>query len=138
MKIAVGFILLLAGTICAEQTASVWDGIYAEGQASRGKAVFGQMCATCHGESLKGKQGGAPPLSGPAFKENWNGLTAGDLFEYIKTSMPRYDAGKLSVEQTADIVAYLLTFNGFPAGQKELPNDVAVLKTIRFEADKPR
>lgn len=142
MRTAIASILFLAVAIPlglqAQQPASVWDGIYAPDQATRGKAVFSELCSTCHGEALKGKTGGAPPLSGATFKENWNGLTAGDLFDYIKTSMPRYDSGRLTKEQTADIVAYLLTFNGFPAGQKDLPNDMAALKTIRFETEKPK
>jgi mono/diheme cytochrome c family protein len=138
MKVAGVSILVMAVGIQAQQSPSVWDGIYAPEQTSRGKAIFGELCATCHGEALKGKTGGAPPLSGATFKDNWNGLTVADLFGYIKTSMPRYDSGRLTKEQTADIVAFLLTFNGFPAGEKELPNDAAVLKAIRFEAEKPK
>jgi S-disulfanyl-L-cysteine oxidoreductase SoxD len=138
MRAIIGLPLFLAVVGYAQQPASVWDGVYTEAQASRGKAVFSQLCSTCHGDALKGKTGGAPPLAGAAFMENWNGLTAGDLFDYIKTSMPRYDPGRLSKEQAADIVSYLLTFNGFPTGQKELPNEAAALKAIRFEANKPK
>jgi mono/diheme cytochrome c family protein len=142
MRIAIASILFLAVSIPlglqAQQPGSVWDGIYAADQATRGKTVFSELCSTCHGEALKGKTGGAPPLTGPTFKENWNGLTTGDLFDYIKTSMPRYDSGRLTKEQTADIIAYLLTFNGFPVGQKDLPNDMAALKAIRFESEKPK
>jgi quinoprotein glucose dehydrogenase len=136
MKVALGLSLLLAAVVCAEQAGSVWDGIYVQEQASRGKAVYGERCAACHGDALAGKNG--PPLAGTAFLGNWDGLTADDLFEYIKKSMPRGQAGSLSREQTADIVAFLLTSNGFPAGQKELSNDAAVLQTIHFVAAKPK
>jgi mono/diheme cytochrome c family protein len=138
MRIAIGLTVSLVAIMHAQQSASVWDGIYIPEQAGRGKVIYSQQCSTCHGDALTGKTGGAPPLSGASFKENWNGLTADDLFEYIKMSMPRYDPGKLSREQTADIVAFLLMFNEFPAGQKELPNDAATLQTIRFEAVKPK
>jgi|HubBroStandDraft_6_1064221.scaffolds.fasta_scaffold86934_2 mono/diheme cytochrome c family protein len=144
MRTAIASILFLGLCVTpgihveAQQPASVWDGVYAADQAARGKAVFAELCSTCHGETLKGKSGGAPPLSGATFKENWNGLTTGDLFDYIKTSMPRYDSGRLTKEQAADLVAYLLTFNGFPAGSKDLPNDMGALKSIRFESEKPK
>jgi mono/diheme cytochrome c family protein len=136
MRLTAWQVLFLGAIVYAGPSASVWDGIYVQEQASRGKAIFAERCATCHGDALAGKNG--PPLVGATFKENWNGLTADDLFEYIKTSMPRGQAGSLSREQTADIVSFLLTFNGFPAGQKELPNDAAALQTIRFEAAKPK
>ena len=135
MKIAIAAVAL-AAVVCAQESASVWDGIYSDEQAGRGKALFVQQCASCHGESLTGKTG--PPLAGTAFKGNWDGLTADDLFKYIKKSMPRGQAGTLSREQTADMVAFLLTSNGFPAGQKELSNDATVLQKIRFAAAKPK
>ena len=136
MKIAVALVLFLATVVVgAEPSLSVWGGIYARPQADQGKVVYNQQCAVCHGDSLEGKNG--PTLVGPIFKENWNGLTADDLFEYIKTSMPRGQVGRLSREQTATIVAYLLSYNGFPEGQKELPTDAKALQDIRFESAKP-
>jgi len=44
--------------------------------------------------------------------------------------------GTLSRQQNADIVAYLLSFNQFPAGKTELAKDTDILKQIRFEAQK--
>jgi mono/diheme cytochrome c family protein len=135
MRIVIGLIVFLAAIVYAQESASVWDGIYMQEQASRWKAFFGEHCAGCHGEALEGKTG--PQLAGEIFKGNWNGLTADDLFEYINKSMPRGQPGSLSRDQTADLVAFLLTANGFPAGQKGLPKDAALLLKIRFEASKP-
>jgi len=70
-------------------------------------------------------------LTGGQFKENWNGLSVAELFEYVKTSMPRNDAGHLTPGQTANVVAFIFSSNGFPAGQKELSADPAALKAIR-------
>ncbi len=120
-----------------QQSASVWDGVYTQEQASRGKALYGKQCASCHGAALDGS-GQAPPLAGADFKGNWNGQTADDLFEKMQSSMPADQPGKLSREQNAGILAFLLTSNGFPAGQKELPMDAAALQKIRFEAFKPK
>ena len=135
MRIAIGLIVFLAAIVYAQESASVWDGIYMQEQASRGKALFSEKCEGCHGTALEGKTG--PQLAGTVFKGNWTGLTADDLFEYINKSMPRGQPGSLSRDQTADLVAFLFTSNGFPAGQKGLPKDAALLQKIRIEAAKP-
>jgi mono/diheme cytochrome c family protein len=116
----------------AQQAASVWDGVYTQEQASRGKTLYSKQCASCHGDALDGS-GQAPPLAGPDFKGNWNGQTADDLFEKMQSSMPADQPGKLSRQENADILAFVLGFNGFPAGSKELPTDAAALQKIRFE-----
>ena len=136
MKIAIGLLLFLAATVYAQQSASVWDGAYTQDQADRGKRLYGRDCASCHGGSLDGS-GTAPPLTGSDFKGNWDGQTVDDLFEKIQTSMPADQPGRVSREQNADILAFLLKSNQFPAGQHELPSDAAALQKIRFEAVKP-
>ena len=87
----------------------------------------------CHGENLAGGEA-APPLAGAEFLAKWNGKTAGDLFGLIRKTMPTDDPGNLSSRQYSDIVAYILSVNEFPAGQKELDRDPAVLNEIRIEA----
>jgi mono/diheme cytochrome c family protein len=131
VRIAIGSVLFIVATVYAQQPASVWDGVYTSEQANRGKALYGKECASCHGATLDGT-GQAPPLAGADFKSNWNGQTVDDLFEKIQTSMPADQPGRLSREQNADILAFLLSSNGFPAGQKDLPTDAAALAKIRF------
>src|ERR1700734_4141744 len=135
MRIAFGLALWLAGAY-AQQSTSVWDSVYTAGQADRGKPLYGKQCASCHGAALDGS-GQAPPLAGSDFKGDWNGQTVDDLFEKMQTSMPADRPGQLSREQNADILAFVLGFNGFPAGSKELPADAALLQKIRFETAKP-
>jgi S-disulfanyl-L-cysteine oxidoreductase SoxD len=115
---------------------SVWDGVYTEDQANRGRASYGRECAGCHGESLTGADE-VPALAGGAFLSNWDGLTVGDLFERIRISMPADRPGKLNREQIADILSYLLAFNRFPPGKTELERQTEILKEIRFESSKP-
>jgi S-disulfanyl-L-cysteine oxidoreductase SoxD len=136
VRITLGLFIVVAAAVWAQSSASVWDGVYTQEQASRGKTLYSKECASCHGQALDGS-GQAPPLSGADFKGNWNGQSVDDLFEKVQTSMPGDQPGKLSREQNADVLAFVLGNNGFPAGSKELSSDAAVLQKIRFETAKP-
>jgi len=78
-----------------------------------------------------------PPLAGDDFKANWNGQQLSDLFEKMRLSMPADHPGKLSGEQNADILAYMLKQNGFPAGSTAIKGDANALKSIKFDSTKP-
>jgi len=119
--------------LAAQTTRSVWDGVYTTEQAARGAALYANNCASCHGSALGGGES-APPLTGGEFSANWNGLTVGDLFERVRISMPADRPGKLTREQDADVVAYMLSVSEFPAGKTELARQTEVLKQIRIEA----
>jgi len=120
----------------AAQDRSVWDGVFTAAQADRGDAQYQQKCASCHGTSLTGGES-APPLTGGEFSSNWNGLTVGDLFDRIRTTMPADRAGSLTRAQNADILSYILKVNQYPAGQAEMAQQTEVLKQIRLDAVKP-
>src|SRR5438105_2071758 len=81
------------------------DGVYSAEQAARGQALYKDQCASCHGAALGG--GNAPPLAGDAFIAIWAGPLS-DLVDKIQKTMPQNDPGKLSREQSVDVVAYLL------------------------------
>jgi S-disulfanyl-L-cysteine oxidoreductase SoxD len=136
VKIAGLLAIAGCGIIWAQTTRSVWDGVYTEEQAKRGQAAYTQQCSMCHGSELSGADE-VPPLSGNEFFSNWNTLSLGELFERIRTTMPADKPGKLSRQQNADFLAYVLSFDKFPAGQAELPTQTEALKQIRFESSKP-
>jgi mono/diheme cytochrome c family protein len=146
VRIAAAAIIVLAaaGTVYSALRAqdppsgsrSVWDGVFTQEQAERGHSLYNRHCASCHGDELAGGDV-PPPLAGTGFLANWNGLTVGDLFERIRRSMPQDDPGRLSRQQNADVVAFIFSFNKFPAGKTELPHDTELLKQIRIEATKP-
>jgi len=117
-------------------TQSIWDGVYTEEQATRGKAMYAQECASCHGTELTGGEM-APPLAGGEFLAGWDGLTIGDLFERIRISMPQNSPGSLSGQQNADILSFMFSVSKFPAGTTELPKEAGILKQIKFEVKKP-
>jgi len=120
----------------AQTSKSVWDGVYTEDQAKRGGALYKQWCASCHGPELEGGEM-APGLVGGGFTSNWNGLTVGDIFDRTRTTMPQDSPGALSREQVADVTAFILSMNKFPAGSTELATQSEMLKQIKFEAAKP-
>jgi cytochrome c len=115
---------------------SVWDGVYTAEQAMRGQAAYTAQCARCHGNQLTGGES-APPLSGVEFFSNWNGLTLGDLFERIRISMPADSPGRISREDNADIVAYMLSVSQFPTGETELARRTEMLNQIQLEMYRP-
>jgi mono/diheme cytochrome c family protein len=130
------FLALRAQEPPSAESRSVWDGVYTDEQAKRGEALYHKECAGCHGEALAGGES-APPLTGGAFLSNWNGLPLADLFERIRKTMPQNAPGKLNRQQNADILAFTLSANKFPAGKAELSRQTEFLKEIRFEAVKP-
>jgi mono/diheme cytochrome c family protein len=115
---------------------SVWDGVFTEDQAKRGEALSNRSCARCHGAALVGGEA-APALTGENFLANWDGQTAGDLFDRIRKTMPQDKPGTLTPQVNADILAYILSLNHFPAGKDELPVAADSLRQIRIEAVKP-
>src|SRR5579871_1471176 len=121
----------IGGSVWAQTSASVLDGIYTDAQAARGQEQFAQNCAACHGSGLTGN-GEAPALVGAEFISDWAGLTVGELFDRIKNTMPQDNPGKLSRDQYADILSFILKENGYPAGQKELDRRSEYLKAIAF------
>jgi mono/diheme cytochrome c family protein len=135
MKVIITAGVLICVAIAQDSTRSVWDGVYTEAQAGRGQPLYNEHCASCHADTLMGGEM-SPPLTGGEFMSNWNGLTLGDLFERIRTSMPQNKPGKLSREVNADITAYILSVSKFPAGKAELPHSAEFLKEIRIDAEK--
>ena len=113
---------------------SVWDGVYTASQATRGEAAYRANCASCHGAKLEG-QGRVPPLTGRDFKWDWDLMGVDNLFEKMLFTMPLNRQGQLSAAREAEILAYILKFNRFPAGSRELPADAEQLRVVLFEAE---
>ena len=130
-------VLFANPTLQLSGSRSVWDGVYTDAQHKRGEAIYIRECSTCHGETLKGGEG-SPALTGSDFNASWNGQTVGDLFDKIRTTMPAPpdQPGKLTPQQDTDVVAHILSVNGFPAGATELSTEIEPLKRIRINVIK--
>lgn len=121
--------------LAAQAPRSLWDGVYTQDQAKRGEAIYSAKCARCHGADLVGGDS-VPPLSGVEFLSTWNTKTVGDLFERTRISMPADKPKSLTRQEDADVLAYVLSVNKFPAGGKELETQTELLKQIQFDAFK--
>lgn len=104
---------------------SVWDSAYTAGQATSGEAAFRLSCSNCHA---------AAQFSGPAFLGAWEGGSAYELFQLISEQMPFDNPGILPKENYLTVLAYVFKLNGFPAGSRALPGELAELKQIRILA----
>ena len=111
-----------ASTVHAQAPASatgLWAGAYSAEQAEKGEATFSSLCSRCHNPDLSGGQVGAsyaPPLGGDKFMARWETNTVDRLFHTIRDTMPRGTPGMLNDEAALAVVAYILRFNGYPAG----------------------
>jgi quinoprotein glucose dehydrogenase len=124
--------LMLAAPAGLAQEHTVADGVFTAGQAARGARGYAVFCAHCHASDLSGDNtgdSGAYPLRWDGFME---GSDAAALFEKMARSMPLDAPGALSDQQYVDIQAFLFEQNGFPAGDAELPADLATLAGIRI------
>jgi len=135
-SVGVGVLVFVAVvSLRAQQTRTVKDGVYTAAQAMRGKATFDMRCAICHGEMLEGAAG--PPLVGDVFLGPRDSQPLSDLFEKINATMPADAPGTLEPQPVADLVAFILQANKFPAGSAELAPGAALLKQIAIAAPNP-
>ena len=102
---------------------STAEGVYTLDQAKRGQRVQRRVCLRCHiSEYYKG-----------GLLDSWAGNTVGALNSLIINTMPEDRPSSLKPKQYADMMAYILMLNGFPAGDQELPSEDAALARIIIE-----
>ena len=113
-------VLYAQGSSAATKT--VWDGVYTAEQAELGRGFYAEHCARCHGGDLQGGEHRA--LTGDRFWTSWQDSTLERLLRHVSTNMPHSEDGSLkgtlSGAVYADIIAYILSRNEFPAGATPL------------------
>ena len=121
----VSLTVLLAGALsaaaAAEDPRTIVDRVYSVAQAERGEQRFKVSCSSCHTPSSFGDG---------TFAERWSGQTMAEVFEFVSNAMPENDPGGLKKEEYADVLAYILRINAYPAGYDELPTDPEALKKL--------
>ena len=101
---------------------TVWDGVYTADQAERGRFAFNSNCRNCHARDEDFAGGEAHALKGDVWYNRWREDWLQSLFNKMKGYMPPAKA-RLSNEAYLDVISYLLSQNGFPAGAQELKMD---------------
>ncbi|MCY4661081.1 MAG: c-type cytochrome [Acidobacteria bacterium] len=129
--LVVGSVAASTGPVAAQdQGRTVWDGVYSEEQAERGRTAYARHCASCHAADLSGSLE-ARPLAGPRFMQDWSEDTVDTLYTRVRNLMPFDDPATLPDDIYLDSVAYILRHNGFPAGELDL--DPERLADIRIQ-----
>lgn len=85
-------------------------------------------CGLCHGRRLDGAPDDPDMLSTPSlararFLRIWEGRSLATLFEYTRATMPEANPESLDDQEYVDIIAYMLSVSGMPAGDDELEPD---------------
>jgi S-disulfanyl-L-cysteine oxidoreductase SoxD len=133
--IALSGLPLLVILLSAQETRTVWDGVYTEEQAKRGEATYIEHCVRCHGPKLLGgNEVGA--LTGPVFNGNWDGVPLSQMLDRVRVTMPLDKPSTMSRQQIADVLSYIFSVNKIPAGKTELPRQAEMLNLIQFKASK--
>lgn len=127
-------IIFLPGTgSWAQAATSVKNGVFSQAQVKRGQRIIIEECASCHSITLLGGEGNTPPLVGEGFQNKWNGLSLGNLFQTIYSTMPPESPGRLSKSDYVDALAFILSSNKYLPGDKELSADLEALGQIKIE-----
>lgn len=94
---------------------------YTVEQAHAGLGVFTANCVSCHGANLQGVA--APGVAGTEFLTSAknNKWTLADLRTLVVENMPLNNPGTLTPDQYAQVMAFLLASNCYPAGSKPFP-----------------
>ena len=94
---------------------------YTAAQAKQGEAVYTAHCASCHGDNLQGVA--APAIAGKDFLSTAtkNKYTVSILNTIVTQNMPLSDPGSLQPADYANVMAYLLAANCYPAGSTPYP-----------------
>ena len=91
----------------------------------------------CHLDNLQG-DAVSPTLIGPTLLARFAGLSADEMVERIRSSMPQNAPDSLGDRAYVDLVSYLFKANGARAGSVELALDVAELEKIVITASESR
>lgn len=116
-----------AGQEYEEKT--IYDGVFTEEQKLAGRALYAQKCVTCHGNNLRGTPGG-PGIVGRVLNQNYEDAPLSAYYDYIRYAMPKGAPESLTEQQYADVVAFVLSVHGAPAGDSKLVADPDLLDSI--------
>jgi mono/diheme cytochrome c family protein len=102
----------LATVSIAANGLSTKNGVFTEEQAARGKQVYEKSCQNCHQPDFYVEK-----------LPKWENKPVGELFQALSTTMPADNVGSLLTSEYLDVLAYVFSITGSPAGKTELTTD---------------
>src|ERR1700683_1129923 len=111
---ACGVLILFARLLVAQQGPA---GPYTQQQAAAGRSIYQTNCASCHSGDLSGREG--PQLAGANFLNQWGDRTAGELINFMQSTMPPGGAA-LPGDSYLNLAAFILDANSARAGNQAL------------------
>jgi mono/diheme cytochrome c family protein len=97
------------------------------------RSSYNQSCQECHGSTLDNGEFGGPPLKGFYFNNHWGAGSVADLTGYAKALIPPDRPGRLTYQTYTDVVAYLLSNNGYAPDGKDLPSDFSAQQKMSLK-----
>jgi mono/diheme cytochrome c family protein len=120
--VSLGTVALAALAQLPVETRTVREGVFSVAQVERGRDSFTWICMDCHEiEEFTGVS---------AYLEEMEGKQLWEIFEYIWAEMPEDNPASLEPDEYADVLAYVLSVYGLPAGDADMPTDRATLEAI--------
>lgn len=111
---------LLLAAACHSPVLLAQDSIsFTQEQADAGRAAYRESCQICHGSTLTNGQFGTP-LRGNFFRDKWQGKSVGELQQFMFEKMPPDKVMSLSPEQSANLLAFILSRNDLMPGSEPL------------------
>jgi len=110
--IPVTVLMVACATTTAQEEVSqgILQGVFTAEQSQSGKDTFTSICRNCH----------IPRDFRTIFKQSDDTeALLSDYYDLISTTMPQDSPGSLSEEMYLDVMAYLLSLNGFAASSDE-------------------
>ena len=105
-------VIVVAQVLTAQDgPTSVQAGVYTDAQAERGEKFFGESCMVCHQPE---------EFSDGGYMEGWSGQSVNDFVEFVRSTMPEDNPGRLKRREYVDIISYFFKLNGLPNGETEL------------------
>jgi mono/diheme cytochrome c family protein len=134
MRVLAASIATTVTLLAQIEPATTESGVYTPAQAARGRAVYLETCAQCHGAALTGGVGRR--LAGESFVADWATLPLDRLVARART-MPPDDSPRLADEDYLAVVSYILEANAFPAGERPLTAEAAKGIVIAARSEPP-
>jgi mono/diheme cytochrome c family protein len=118
-----------------DPSAVVYDdenGYFTADQAARGEDLYAEHCAICHGPSMRGGVH-EPGLTNLGFFRHWEGQSMTAFYNYVKSTMPIGNPGRLRNSEYLAIMAYWLDYHEYPAGETPLLGEPQATDQITIE-----